>query len=71
MKHLTDQPIGYRRYDEKPEKYIRSYTGKTKQGKAWSCDVGYERFLGPEIFFNPEILRYLRWWCVARGAARS
>ena len=19
------------------------------------CDVGYERFLGPEIFFNPEI----------------
>ena len=55
MKHLTDQPIGYRRYDEKPEKYIRSYTGKTKQGKAWSCDVGYERFLGPEIFFNPEI----------------
>ena len=21
----------------------------------WSCDVAYERFLGPEIFFNPEI----------------
>ncbi len=27
-----------------------------KQSKApWTCDVGYERFLGPEIFFNPEI----------------
>jgi actin-related protein 3 len=24
-------------------------------GTSWSCDVGYERFLGPEIFFNPEI----------------
>lgn len=21
----------------------------------WQCDVGYERFLGPELFFNPEI----------------
>jgi actin-related protein 3 len=24
-------------------------------GASWTCDVGYERFLGPEIFFNPEI----------------
>ena len=24
-------------------------------GANWTCDVGYERFLGPEIFFNPEI----------------
>ena len=23
--------------------------------EAWVADVGYERFLGPEIFFNPEI----------------
>ena len=50
-------------------KYLRAGQGTT--GQKWSCDVGYERFLGPEIFFNPEILRYLRWWCVARGAARS
>jgi actin-related protein 3 len=46
----------FNKYDEKPEKYFRKYEdvqGRTK--KAWSCDVGYERFLGPEIFFNPEI----------------
>ena len=28
---------------------------KKGTGRSWSCDVGYERFLGPEIFFNPEI----------------
>ncbi len=46
----------YIKYDEKPQKFIRQYTGITKQGKEFSCDVGYERFLGPEVFFNPEIL---------------
>lgn len=24
-------------------------------GQPWTCDIGYERFLGPEMFFNPEI----------------
>jgi actin-related protein 3 len=24
-------------------------------GAPYVCDVGYERFLGPEVFFNPEI----------------
>ena len=28
---------------------------KAKTGEKWSCDVAHERFLGPEIFFNPEI----------------
>lgn len=28
---------------------------KKSTGASWTCDVGYERFLGPEIFFNPEI----------------
>ena len=37
-------------------RYIRAYDGTTKNGKNFSCEVGYERFLGPEIFFNPEIL---------------
>ena len=46
----------YAKYDAKPEKFIRQYQGTTKQGKKFECDVGYERFLGPEIFFNPEIL---------------
>merc|ERR1719240_940846 len=45
------------KYDTQPDKYFRTYRGvKQKTGAEWSCDVGYERFLGPEIFFNPEIL---------------
>nr|CAD1820044.1 unnamed protein product [Ananas comosus var. bracteatus] len=28
---------------------------KPKTRASYSCDIGYERFLGPEIFFNPEI----------------
>jgi actin-related protein 3 len=45
----------FAKYDEKPDKYIRRYEGHTKNKASWSCDVGYERFLGPEMFFNPEI----------------
>lgn len=28
---------------------------KRSTGQPYTCDVGYERFLGPEVFFNPEI----------------
>ena len=28
---------------------------RTHQSQKYSIDVGYERFLAPEIFFNPEI----------------
>jgi actin-related protein 3 len=46
----------YQKYDKTPEKFFKTYTGvKKPTGQAWSCDVGYERFLGPEVFFNPEI----------------
>lgn len=46
----------YQKYDQKPEKYIRTYNGVHRtNGKKFSVDVGYERFLGPELFFNPEI----------------
>ena len=44
------------KYDGSPEKWFKQYNGKhdvTK--KPFTADVGYERFLGPEIFFNPEI----------------
>ena len=34
---------------------FRQVNGFTKTSKPWECDVAYERFLGPEIFFNPEI----------------
>jgi actin-related protein 3 len=46
----------YGKYDTNPEKYFKSFEGTHKgTGKNWTCDVGYERFLGPEVFFNPEI----------------
>merc|ERR1712173_479272 len=39
-----------------PDKCIKTYEGVESVSKRpFSCDVGYERFLGPEIFFNPEI----------------
>lgn len=46
----------FTKYDNDPEKYFRTFEGthhRTKQ--QWKCDVGYERFLGPEVFFSPEI----------------
>lgn len=45
----------YQKYDNDPTKF-KVYEGshpKTKQ--PYVVDVGYERFLGPELFFNPEI----------------
>eukprot|EP00004_Rigifila_ramosa_P009230 TRINITY_DN2071_c0_g1_i1.p1 TRINITY_DN2071_c0_g1~~TRINITY_DN2071_c0_g1_i1.p1 ORF type:complete len:418 (-),score=123.07 TRINITY_DN2071_c0_g1_i1:57-1310(-) len=44
------------KYDKEPEKWFKVLEGKhAKTNTPWSCDVGYERFLGPEMFFNPEI----------------
>ncbi|KAL7752639.1 Arp2/3 complex subunit, actin nucleation center [Sorochytrium milnesiophthora] len=46
----------FKKYDQEPDKYFKQYEGVdsvTKQ--SYTVDVGYERFLGPEIFFNPEI----------------
>jgi len=44
------------KYDADPKKYFKTFEGlHSRTGKPWICDVGYERFLGPEIFFSPEI----------------
>jgi len=46
----------FRKYDTEPDKWFKQYQGQdgvTK--KPYTVDVGYERFLAPEIFFNPEI----------------
>jgi len=46
----------FAKYDKDPDKWYKQYNGthpKTKQ--PYLVDVGFERFLGPEIFFNPEI----------------
>lgn len=47
----------FQKYDLTPEKYFKQVIldGRKKAGKDWVVDVGYERFLGPEVFFNPEI----------------
>ncbi|KAI9268936.1 putative ARP3-actin related protein [Phascolomyces articulosus] len=46
----------FKKYDQEPTKYFKKYDGiHTMTGKEYSVDVGFERFLAPEIFFNPEI----------------
>ncbi|KAH9772888.1 actin-related protein 3 [Citrus sinensis] len=46
----------YNKHDKEPSKYFKQWRGiKPKTGAPYSCDIGYERFLGPEVFFNPEI----------------
>ena len=46
----------FSRHDEQPSKYIKTYNGHNpRTGQEFSCKVAYERFLGPELFFNPEI----------------
>lgn len=45
----------FAKFDSDPSKFAR-YEGMnniTKQ--SFAVDVGYERFLGPEIFFHPEV----------------
>lgn len=46
----------FEKYDKNPSKWIKQYTGKNNITKQpFEVDVGFERFLGPEIFFNPEM----------------
>jgi actin-related protein 3 len=46
----------FAKYDQEQSKWIRQYEGlHSVTKKPFTADVGYERFLGPEIFFNPEI----------------
>jgi len=46
----------FNKYDAEPDKWFKLYEGvESVTKKPFTCDIGYERFLGPEIFFNPEI----------------
>jgi actin-related protein 3 len=46
----------FAKFDAKPDKYFKTYQGvKRSTGQPYVCEIGYERFLGPEVFFNPEI----------------
>ena len=45
----------FNKYDTDPAKWIKKYDSINSVSKQpFSVDVGYERFLGPEIFFHPE-----------------
>ena len=43
--------------DGTKSKKIKTFKGKNSyNNEAFSCDVGYERFLAPEMFFHPVFL---------------
>jgi actin-related protein 3 len=45
----------FSKFDADPNKYIKKYQGMNSVTKKnFEIEVGYERFLGPEIFFHPE-----------------
>lgn len=45
----------FAKYDSDPQKWIKRFDSINSVTKnPFSIDVGYERFLGPEIFFHPE-----------------
>ena len=47
----------FKRYDEEGEKYLRKFKGiHSVTKKEYEFDVGFERFMAPEIFFSPEIV---------------
>ncbi|KAH0790030.1 Actin-like protein 3 [Histomonas meleagridis] len=44
-------------FDKNRSKYIEKYHGvSSKTGKPFECEVGYERFLAPEVWFSPELV---------------
>ncbi|KAL3314832.1 Actin- protein 3 [Cichlidogyrus casuarinus] len=47
----------FNRYDEEPDKWIEKHTvPSTPKYSSFNVDVGYEKFLGPEVFFHPEFV---------------
>ncbi|KAL4222812.1 Actin-related protein 3B [Mactra antiquata] len=45
----------FAKYDQDPSKWMKRFEGINAVSKQkFGVDVGYERFLGPEIFFHPE-----------------
>ena len=46
----------FAKHDKEPGKFHKVVSGvRASTGAAWSADVAYERFLAPEVFFQPEI----------------
>ena len=46
----------FNKYDTDPAKWVKIYNSlNSVTKKAFQVDVGYERFMAPEIFFHPEV----------------
>lgn len=45
----------FKKFEQDPSYFKKFDNTHSVTGKPYSVDVGFERFLGPEIFFNPEI----------------
>jgi actin-related protein 3 len=46
----------FAKYDADPSKWMKKFEGMNSiTRQQFMVDVGYERFLGPEIFFHPEV----------------
>ncbi|ANB15258.1 actin-related protein 3 [Sugiyamaella lignohabitans] len=45
----------FKRYDKEPNDRFKEFIVNQGLGRSVKVDVGYEQFLAPEIFFNPEI----------------
>jgi actin-related protein 3 len=44
------------KYDADPTKYFKKFVGRNSRNRTeYTADIGYERFLAAELFFNPEI----------------
>jgi actin-related protein 3 len=50
-----DMVAEFARFDKEPDRFLK-HDGTNKEGKPVTVDIGYERFLAPEVFFNPEII---------------
>ncbi|KAI8871152.1 putative ARP3-actin related protein [Ramicandelaber brevisporus] len=52
-----DMAKEFKKYDQEPDRYFKAIEMVNSVTRAsYTVDVGYERFLAPEIFFNPEIV---------------
>ena len=61
----------FNKHDKEPAKYIKHWRGiKPRTGAPYSCDIGYERFLGPEVWSMaaPYIFSIMDTWIPLRGA---
>jgi actin-related protein 3 len=45
----------FQKYDQDPTKFQMYNHNDTITGQPYTVEVGYERFVGPELFFNPSI----------------